>query len=108
MYKPIKIHSTELDKNIQFNQTTDIPNKSTQQTKKYKITTKNLTNVSLNVLKSRNKNPKILNLGNNNVTEVQLIKYRPRRLIKLKEQGNCKIPFTEMGGNIFNSERINK
>ena len=108
MYKPIKIHSTELDKNIQFNQTTDIPNKSTQQTKKYKITTKNLTNVSLNVLKSRSKNAKILNLGNNNVTEVQLIKYRPRRLIKLKEQGNCKIPFTEMGGNIFNSERINK
>ena len=58
--------------------------------------------------KNRNKNPKILNLGNNYVTEVELIKYRPRRLIKLKEQGNCKIPFTEMGGNIFNSERINK
>ena len=51
MYKPIKIHSTELDKNIQFNQTTNLPNKRTQQTKKYKITTKNLTNVSFNVQK---------------------------------------------------------
>ena len=108
MYKSIKIHD-----NNDIMQITNFSNNSTQKenkfNKKFKIITKNLKNVSLNILKNRTKNPKILNLNNEyNITEMNLIKFRPKRLIKLKEQGSNKIAFTEMGGNSFEIKKINK
>ena len=108
MYKSIKIHD-----NNDIMQITNFSNNSTQKenkfNKKFKIITKNLKNVSLNILKNRTKNPKILNLNNEyNITEMNLIKFRPKRLIKLKEQGSNKIAFTEMGGNLFEIKKINK
>ena len=108
MYKSIKIHD-----NNDIMQITNFSNNSTQKenkfNKKFKIITKNLKNVSLNILKNRTKNPKILNLNNEyNITEMNLIKFRPKRLIKLKEQGSSKIAFTEMGGNSFEIKKINK
>ena len=108
MYKSIKIHD-----NNDIMQITNFSNNSTQKenklNKKFKIITKNLKNVSLNILKNRTKNPKILNLNNEyNITEMNLIKFRPKRFIKLKEQGSSKIAFTEMGGNSFEIKKINK
>ena len=47
-------------------------------------------------------------MSNNLINEIPLIKYRPKRLIKLKEQGNSKISFTEMGGNPFGNDKMNK
>ena len=108
MYKSIKIH----DNNSPLMQVNNFGNKSSikdgKLNKKYKIITKNLKNVSLNILKNRSKNPTILNLGNNYVTEFHLVKYRPKRLTKLKDQGNSQIPITEMGGNSFELEKVNK
>ena len=108
MYKSIKIH----DNNSPLMQVNNFGNKSSIKdgkfNKKYKIITKNLKNVSLNILKNRSKNPTVLSLGNNYVTEFHLIKYRPKRLTKLKDQGNSQIPITEMGGNSFELEKVNK
>ena len=113
MYKPIKIISSEFNNNkSEIIQECNFPNKSliNEQKKldKFKIISKNLKNVSLNILKNRKQNPKVLNLSNNYVTELHLIKYRPKRLAKLKEQGNSKIPFTELGGNSFGLDTTNK
>ena len=108
MYKSIKLHDYN-NKLLQINNFANKnPGKDSKMNKKYKIITKNLKNVSLNVLKNNNKNLKILNLGNNYVTEFHLLKYRPKRLTKLKEQGNSQIPFTEIGGNSFELEKVNK
>ena len=108
MYKSIKIH----DNNSPLMQVNNFGNKSSIKdgkfNKKYKIITKNLKNVSLNILKNRSINPTVLNLGNNYVTEFHLVKYRPKRLTKLKDQGNSQIPITEMGGNSFELEKVNK
>ena len=108
MYKSIKIH----DNNSPLMQVNNFGNKSSIKdgkfNKKYKIITKNLKNVSLNILKNRSKNPTVLSLGNNYVTEFHLVKYRPKRLTKLKDQGNSQIPITEMGGNSFELEKVNK
>ena len=108
MYKSIKIH----DNNSPLMQVNNFGNKSSikdgKLNKKYKIITKNLKNVSLNILKNRSINPTVLNLGNNYVTEFHLVKYRPKRLTKLKDQGNSQIPITEMGGNSFELEKVNK
>ena len=110
MYKSIKIQNN--DNNLiqisNFNFANKSQVKDRKINKKYKIISKNLKNVSLNILKNNNKNPKILNLGNNYVTEFHLIKYRPKRLTKLKEQGSSQIPITEMGGNSFELEKVNK
>jgi len=113
MYKPIKIISSEFNYNkSEIIQECNFPNRSLineqKKLEKYKIITKNLKNVSLNILKNRKPNPKILNLSNNIVTELHLIKYRPKRLTKLNEQGNSKIPFTELGGNSFRLDNTNK
>ena len=113
MYKPIKIISSEFNNNkSEIIQECNFPNRSLineqKKLEKYKIITKNLKNVSLNILKNRKPNPKILNLSNNIVTELHLIKYRPKRLTKLNEQGNSKIPFTELGGNSFGLDNTNK
>ena len=108
MYKSIKLH----DYNNKMVQISNFANKSSKKdsklNKKYKIITKNLKNVSLNVLQNGNKSPKILNLGNNYITEFHLVKYRPKRLTKLNEQGNSQIPITEIGGNSFELEKVNK
>ena len=107
MYKSIKIHDND---NIM--QITNFSNKSTQKenklNKKFKIITKNLKNVTLNILKNRAKKEKIVNLNNEYITEMNLIKFRPKRLLKLKEQGNSQIALTEMGGNSFEIKKINK
>ena len=113
MYKSIKVHTYDPDNIDKTTQECNFPNnkssfKEQKSDNKYKIITKNLKNVSLNILKNRKHNPKILNLSNNYINEIHLIKYRPKRLTKLKEQGNSKIPFTEMGGNSFGIDKVNK
>ena len=113
MQKPIKVHTYEPNNLNNTSQESNIPkNKSSiiekKPDNKFKIITKNLKNVSLNILKNRKPNLNILNLGNNYVKEIHLIKYRPKRLIKLKEQGSSKIAFTEMGGNPLFLDRVNK
>ena len=108
MYKSIKIQNNDnhLIQISNFGNKSQV--KERKLNKKYKIISKNLKNVSLNILKNHNKNPKILSLGNNYVTEFHLIKYRPKRLTKLKEQGTSQIPITEMGGNSFELEKVSK
>ena len=108
MYKSIKIHNNNspIIQISNFNNKSSI--KDTNLNKRYKLITKNLKNVSLSILKNRTNNANIINLGNNYETEMHLLKYRPKRLIKLKEQGNSQIPFTEMGGNSFELEKVNK
>ena len=112
MYKPIKIISSEFNNKNEIFSECNFSNKSLikehKKLDKFKIVTKNLKNVSLNILKHRKEIPKILNLSNNYVTEFHLIKYRPKRLTKLKEQGNSKIPFTGIGGNSFGLDITNK
>ena len=72
---------------------------SSQNMKKIeKINKQKLKKISLNSIKNRTTNLNALSLRNNNITEMHLLKYRPKRLIKLKEQGNCQIPFCNMGG----------
>ena len=39
-----------------------------------------------------------INNNQNNFTEIHFLKYRPKRLTKLKEQGYCKLPITSIGG----------
>ena len=113
MNKHIKVHTYEPDNNNNSSQECNFPkNKSSIIEKKvdnkFKITTKNLQNVSLNILKNTKYNPKILNLNNNLVNEIPLIKFRPKRLIKINEQGNSKISLTEIGGNPFGNDKTNK
>ena len=113
MQKPIKVHTYEPNNLNNTSQENNFPkNKSSIIEKKldnkFKIITKNLKNVSLNILKNRKPSLNILNLGNNYVNEIHLIKYRPKRLIKLKEQGSSKIAFTEIGGNPLFLDKINK
>ena len=71
-------------------QITNFSNKSTQKenklNKKFKIITKNLKNVTLNILKNRAKKEKIVNLNNEYITEMNLIKFRPKRLLKIALQ----------------------
>ena len=113
MNKHIKVHTYEPDNNNNSSQECNFPkNKSSIIEKKvdnkFKIITKNLQNVSLNILKNTKYNPKILNLNNNLVNEIPLIKFRPKRLIRINEQGNSKISFTEIGGNPFGNDKTNK
>ena len=113
MQKPIKVHTYEPNNLNNTSQENNFPkNKSSIIEKKldnkFKIITKNLKNVSLNILKNRKPSLNILNLGNNYVNEIHLIKYRPKRLLKLKEQGSSKIAFTEMGGNPLFLDKVNK
>ena len=113
MNKHIKVHTYEPDNNNNSSQECNFPkNKSSIIEKKvdnkFKIITKNLQNVSLNILKNTKYNPKILNLNNNLVNEIPLIKFRPKRLIKINEQGNSKISLTEIGGNPFGNDKTNK
>lgn len=113
MYKPIKIFN-ELDKLNIIIQDDNSPKKTKTPSNvkkivpKFKINKNSLKNVSLNILKNRNKNPNILNLSSNDETEFHLLKYRPKRLIKIRDQGNSKIPFTDIGGKSFELEKINK
>ena len=85
MYKSIKIHD-----NNNIMQITNFSNKRTQKenklNKKFKIITKNLKNVTLNILKNRAKKEKIVNLNNEYITEMNLIKFRPKRLLKIALQ----------------------
>jgi hypothetical protein len=63
-----------------------------------------LKKVTLNSIKNqRNQNSKLLK--NNNITEISLLKYKPKRLLKLSEQGNSVIPFTNLGGSSFDLEK---
>ena len=73
-------------------------NSSQNMKKTEKINKQKLKKISLNSIKNRTTNLNALSLRNNNITEMHLLKYRPKRLIKLKEQGNCQIPFCNMGG----------
>ena len=65
---------------------------------KYKYQYQKLKKISLNSLKSSINNQNSMSVKNNNVTEISLLKYRPKRLIKLKEQGKTKIPLSKIGG----------
>ena len=112
MNKHIKVHTYEPDNN-NISQECNFPkNKSSIIEKKidnkFKIITKNLKNVSLNILKNTKNYPNILNLNNNLVNEIPLIKFRPKRLIRINDQGNSKIAFTEVGGNPFGIYKTNK
>ena len=114
MNKHIKVHTYEPDNNNNnISQECNFPkNKSSIIEKKidnkFKIITKNLKNVSLNILKNTKNYPNILNLNNNLVNEIPLIKFRPKRLIRINDQGNSKIAFTEVGGNPFGNDKTNK
>ena len=70
--------------------------KQSELIKKYQ--SKESKKLSLNSLKSLINNPNLMNLNNNNLTEIHLLKYRPKRAIKLKEQGRPQIPFSRIGG----------
>ena len=112
MNKHIKVHTYEPDNN-NISQECNFPkNKSSIIEKKidnkFKIITKNLKNVSLNILKNTKNYPNILNLNNNLVNEIPLIKFRPKRLIRINDQGNSKIAFTEVSGNRFGNDKTNK
>ena len=93
----IIINSNEHKKLTDIIQVSNL-NSSQNVKKTEKINKQKLKKISLNSIKNRTTNLNALSLRNNNITEMQLLKYRPKRLIKLKEQGNCQIPFCNMGG----------
>lgn len=72
--------------------------KESEKSINFKYQSHELKKISLNSLKSSINNPNSMSLKNNNITEISLLKYRPKRLIKLKEQGKTKIPFAKIGG----------
>ena len=79
------------------NLTTKNDLKRNRSNNKYKCQSE-LRKISLNSLKSIINNQNTWSLKNNNITEMHLLKYRPKRLIKLKEQGKTKIHFSKIGG----------
>ena len=46
-----------------------------------------------------------MNNSQNNFTEIHFLKYRPKRLTTLKEQGYCKLPITSIGGTSVDFEK---
>ena len=72
---------------------------------KHKYQSQELNKISLNSLKNSIHNPNIASLKSNNLTEIHLLKYRPKRLIKLKEQGKSKIPFSKIGAFSIDMEK---
>ena len=81
------------------NLTTKNTLKQSEMLNKYKYQSKELKKFSLNSLKSSINNPNTMSSkNNNNLTEIQLLKYRPKRLVKIKEQGKSKLPFSKIGG----------
>ena len=81
------------------NLTTKNSLKQSEMLNKYKYQSKELKKLSLNSLKSSINNPNTMSSkNNNNLTEIQLLKYRPKRLVKIKEQGKSKLPFSKIGG----------
>ena len=81
----------------------------------YDLQSQELRKFSLNSLNSNINNINTMSSKNSNLTEIHLLKYKPKRLIKLKEQGKSQIPFSKIGGlsldydKTFNSEdKINK
>ena len=82
------------------NLTTKNTLKQSEMFNKNKYHSKELKKLSLNSLKSSIKNPNTMSSKNNNnyITEIQLLKYRPKRLVKIKEQGKSKLPISKMGG----------
>ena len=81
------------------NLTTKNSLKQSEMLNKYKYQSKELKKFSLNSLKSSINNPNTMSSkNNNNLTEIQLLKYRPKRLVKIKEQGKSKLPFSKIGG----------
>ena len=81
----------------------------------YDLQSQELRKLSLNSLNSNINNINTMSSKNSNLTEIHLLKYKPKRLIKLKEQGKSQIPFSKIGGlsldydKTFNSEdKINK
>jgi hypothetical protein len=81
------------------NLTTKNTLKQSEMFNKNKYHSKELKKLSLNSLKSSIKNPNTMSSKNNNyLTEIQLLKYRPKRLVKIKEQGKSKLPISKMGG----------
>ena len=80
------------------NLTTKNELKQNESNNKYKYQPQDLRKISLNSLKSSINNPNTASLKSNNLTEIHLLKYRPKRLIKIREQGKTQIPFSKYGG----------
>ena len=114
MYKPSILIKTDNTKNlIDMVKVSSLTTRSIP--KELEILDKNLHSqdlkkLSLHSLKSTINNINIMNSKSNNLTEIHLLKYKPKRLIKLKEQGKSLIPFYKMCGisldydKTFNSE----
>ena len=72
--------------------------KESEKSIKIKYQTHELKKLSLNSLKSSINNQNSMSVKSNNVTEISLLRYRPKRLIKLKEQGKIQMPISKIGG----------
>ena len=72
--------------------------KESETTIKNKYESHELKKISLNSLKSNINNPNSMSVKSNNITEINLLRYRPKRLIKLKEQGKIQMPLSKIGG----------
>ena len=62
--------------------------------KSKKINKQKYKKISLDSIKN---NPNIVNLKNRNITELHVVKYKPKRLLKITEQGIIPNPFYKMG-----------
>jgi hypothetical protein len=66
--------------------------------KEKKLNKQKLKKISFDSIKNNMINPNMLTLKNKNITELHLLKYKPKRLLKIKEQGICPLPLYKMGG----------
>ena len=73
---------------------------------KFNIPLKKINLISLNSQQNQNDSNIRQNI-NNLPTEINILKYRPKRLVKINEQGYCKLPFNNIAGSTLDVENNN-